>query len=104
HGGDVGERHQGLEDRHGRVVGAGRTPVDRETHHHVVEHVDVVVADLLDRPGETHDPVRAFTVRHARKLDGELHGCTAATAGRDCRSPTAGDSGTIRSALIGTPA
>ena len=71
--GHVGERHQGLEDRHLRVVGAALAPRDRHAHHHVIEDVDVVVADALDRAGQRGDRGRALPVGHARELDGQLH-------------------------------
>ena len=36
--------------------------------------VDVVVADLLDGPGELDDRLRALAVGDAGELDGEFHG------------------------------
>src|SRR4029434_7243229 len=45
----------------------------RVTHHDVVEHVDVVVADLLDGLGQAHHALRPFAIRDARKLYGQLH-------------------------------
>ncbi len=72
-GREVRERHQGFQDGHGRVVGSGGAPVDGDAHDHVVEHVDVVVPDLLDGAGETGHGARALAVRHAGELDRELH-------------------------------
>ena len=89
HGGDGREGHQRLEDRHGRRVRAGRAAGDRVAHHDVVEHVDVVVADLLEGLGEAQHTLGPFAIRDAGELDGQLHvtsltfnRCPGAGAGR----------------------
>jgi hypothetical protein len=46
-------------------------------HDHVIEDVDVIVADPLDGAGQPLDGLRPFAVRHARKLHRELHGVEA---------------------------
>ena len=79
HGGHVGERRQGLENRHRGIVWAGRPPLHGDAHHHVVEDVDVIVADPLDGGGEAADRGRPFAVADARELDGELQGCLLRT-------------------------
>ena len=48
--------------------------VHGKAHDHVIEEVDMVVADLFDGPSEAEDARGAFPVRDAGKLDGELHG------------------------------
>jgi len=50
-GREVRERHQGLEDRHGGRVRTDGAAGHRIAHDDVIEHVDVVVTDLLDRAG-----------------------------------------------------
>ncbi len=39
----------------------------------MVEHIDVVVADLLDRPREPEHGARAFAIDDTRELDAEFH-------------------------------
>ena len=72
-GGDETEGDQRLQDRHlGRVDGRrpGRGLV---AHHDVIEDGDVVVAGLLDPPGEGPDALRTFTTDDTRELDRQLH-------------------------------
>jgi hypothetical protein len=69
----VREHHQRLEDRHLRRIRAGRPAFHRVAHHDVVEHVDVVVADLLEGPSQLHHALGPFAIRDAREFDGELH-------------------------------
>src|SRR2546426_362703 len=72
-GRDVSERHERFQDRHASRVRAGRAAFDRKAHHDVVEHVDVVVTDLLDGPGQAGHGLLALAIRHAGELDRELH-------------------------------
>ena len=62
--------HQRFEDRHLRRVRAGRPAFHRVAHHDVVEHVDVVVADLLDGSSQVHDALGTFAIGDAGELDG----------------------------------
>ena len=78
-GGHVGERRQGLENRHRGIVRAGGPPLHGDAHHHMVEDVDVIVADTLDGGGEPADRGRPFAIADARELDGELQGCLLRT-------------------------
>ena len=71
-GRQVGERRQGLEDRHRGIVRAGGPPLHGDAHHHMVEDVDVIVADTVDGGGEAADRGRPFSVADARELDGKL--------------------------------
>src|SRR4029453_421516 len=50
-----------------------RASLDWPAHHHVVEDIDVVVADPLDGAGEIGDRGRPLAIGHAGKLDAELH-------------------------------
>ena len=61
--------------RIGIVAGYGplAPPLDRIAHHDVIEHVDVVVADLLDGARELPDGLGTFAIRDAGELDGQLH-------------------------------
>ena len=86
--GAVGERHQRLEDRHLGRIRAGRPPVGGVAHHHVIEHVELVVADVLDRLGEADGGLGTFAIDDTGKLDRDLHsfpptetGSLARTAG-----------------------
>ena len=74
-GGHVGERRQGLENRHRGIVRAGGPPLHGDAHHHMVEDVDVIEADPLDGGGEAADRSRPFAVTDARELDGQFQGC-----------------------------
>jgi hypothetical protein len=58
----VREGHQCLEDRHLRRIRPGSAARHRITHDDVVEHVDVVVSDLLDSLGETHHALRPLSI------------------------------------------
>ena len=75
----VREGHERLEDGHLRRIGTGRATFDRIAHHNVVEHVDVVVADLLDGLREPEHATRSLAVGDTGELDGELHDCTSGT-------------------------
>ena len=82
HGGDVAERHERLQDGHLRRVDRRATGLRGVAHHHVVKHGQVVVADGFDRPRQFDHPGRTLSIRHARKLDGDLHAAILAQ-GRD---------------------
>ena len=72
-GGDVGERHQRFQNRHLRRI-HGRFPaVGGEAHDDVIEHVELVEADVLDGLGETQHRLAALAIGHARKLHRQFH-------------------------------
>ncbi len=75
----VREGHERLENGHLRRIGARRAAGDRVAHHHVIEHVNMVVPDLLDSLGQAGHALRPFAVRDARELDGQLHRRASAT-------------------------
>ena len=64
HGGDVAERDQRLEDRHVGRVRPRLAAFERVAHHDVIEDVDLVVADPLDRTGQLGDALRTVAVHH----------------------------------------
>ena len=68
-GGDVRECHQGLEDRHLRRVHRGFAPRGGKTHHHVVEDIELVEADVFDALRQPANAVAAFAVANAWELN-----------------------------------
>ena len=71
--------HERFHDRHlGRIDGR-LARLGGKSHDDVVEHVELVVPDLLDALREPHDAGAAFPVRDTWKFDSQLHGRSPAS-------------------------